>query len=138
MTEENEEKTEEKKPPRFVVSRCFECDSCQEFILTPSQAPECTSLRVTFPNDKPPDLHRFGTERKVFRAIEQWANDHFRCLNAINFVEVLWGQGTTVRPVLRRKGVWPKDRPVHPYGGYEQYGCSCTGCRPPRKRRKTA
>ena len=126
--------TKEQKPPRFAISRCLECDSCQEFILTPHQAPECTRLQVTFPDDRVLHRHKetFGTERKVFRAIEEWANHKFKCLNAINFVEVLWGQGTTVRPILRRPwkaGPWPKDKPIHPNGGYEQYGCTCAGCR---------
>jgi hypothetical protein len=121
-----------------IVDRCYECDSCQEFILAPHQAPECTSLRVTFPDDRADDYPReLGTERKVFRAIEKWANDKYKCLNAINFVTVVWKAGTTVRPVLRRPwkaGPWPKDKPVHPAGGFARYGCSCVGCRPPRKR----
>src|SRR5579884_3946317 len=127
------------EPPVVTVARCYECAACQEFIIAPNQAPECTRLEVRFPNEK----LTCGTERKVYRAIEKWANNHFKCLNALAYVRVVWEPGTMVKPVLRR-WVPPAQRPpVHPSGGFAHFGCRCAGCKPLRnnnaeRSRKTA
>lgn len=89
------------KSRRIVIDRCSECAACQEYIVMPESAPACSRLQVRFPGER--HARGFGTERKAYRAIEQWAEKHIRRgENSINYVEVLWRQGTTVKPILRK------------------------------------
>ena len=86
---------------KAVVERCQECNACQEWLLTPDQAPACAHLLVMFPDG---EIETFGTERKVFRAIEEWFQRDAQtgAFNGVGTIE--WRHGTCTAPRLRKTG----------------------------------
>ena len=88
-----------RKQGKAVVERCQECNACQEWLLTPSQAPVCPHLLVMFPDG---EIETFGTERKAFRAIEAWflLDAETGSFNGVGTIE--WRHGTCAAPRLRK------------------------------------
>ena len=87
---------------KAVVERCEECDACQEWLLMPSTSPACTRLMVMMPDG---EIASYGTERKVFRAIEAWFKAHAEP-GSIDVGTIEWRHGTCRAPVLRKPLGW--------------------------------
>lgn len=74
---------------KAVVERCQECDACQEWMLTPTQAPSCKRLLVMLPDGQIREARGPKTAEKDIRAwIAKNSQD-----DAMNLCTIEWRHG---------------------------------------------